>query len=87
MRRARPLHNPSPANSTALSVAEAAFAPYNWDDPLKVHSTMLTEDEVAIMSVWTAPIGRSSAKDSSLTSGSQGDREGVLSGTPAAQGA
>lgn len=29
----------------------AAFAPYRWEDPLKVESTMLTEDEVAIMYV------------------------------------
>jgi len=27
----------------------AAFAPYQWEDPLKVESTMLTEEEVSIM--------------------------------------
>ncbi|KAI5474947.1 glutaryl-CoA dehydrogenase [Pseudohyphozyma bogoriensis] len=29
--------------------SSAPFAPYEWEDPLKVHSTMLTDDERAIM--------------------------------------
>lgn len=32
-----------------LLAAEPAFEPYDWTDPLRVESTLLDEDEVAIM--------------------------------------
>ncbi|ORY90789.1 acyl-CoA dehydrogenase domain-containing protein [Leucosporidium creatinivorum] len=34
---------------TVLKKKSTAFAPYEWADPLKVESTLLTEEEVAIM--------------------------------------
>lgn len=37
------------ASNRLSCFAEAAFAPYRWEDPLKVETTMLTEDEVSIM--------------------------------------
>ncbi|KAL8283540.1 hypothetical protein RQP46_005643 [Phenoliferia psychrophenolica] len=37
------------AFSSTQAAKAPAFAPYSYEDPLKVHTTMLTEDEVAIM--------------------------------------
>ncbi|GAA5828760.1 hypothetical protein JCM3766R1_003810 [Sporobolomyces carnicolor] len=39
----------SEAKAPAQLAKTAAFAPYEWEDPLKVESTMLTEEEVSIM--------------------------------------
>ncbi|GAA5883609.1 hypothetical protein JCM16303_004911 [Sporobolomyces ruberrimus] len=39
----------SEAKAPAQLAKTAAFAPYQWEDPLKVESTMLTEEEVSIM--------------------------------------
>jgi len=39
----------SEAKAPAQLAKTAAFAPYQWEDPLKVESSMLTEEEVSIM--------------------------------------
>ncbi|GAA5992375.1 hypothetical protein JCM5350_005712 [Sporobolomyces pararoseus] len=39
----------SEAKAPGQLAKTAAFAPYEWEDPLKVESTMLTEEEVSIM--------------------------------------
>ncbi|GAA5929312.1 uncharacterized protein JCM15063_004117 [Sporobolomyces koalae] len=41
----------SEATAPAQLAKTAAFAPYQWEDPLKVESSMLTEEEVSIMEV------------------------------------